>query len=78
MVDASNFKLKLAFYKIGSCQPGPFKGLKFINDVAYEIELPLKSKVHLFFHVSCLNKFIGKIPPQVDVGGSPSMIEGLG
>jgi hypothetical protein len=33
--------------------------------MAYKLELPASSRVHLFFHVSCLNKVINdKIPVQ--------------
>jgi hypothetical protein len=33
--------------------------------MAYKLELPTSSRVHLVFHVSCLNKVIGdKIPVQ--------------
>jgi len=34
--------------------------------MAYKLELPSSSQVHLVFHVSCLNKVIGdKLPVQI-------------
>ena len=44
---------------------GPYKVLQRIENVAYKLELPPDSRVHLVFYVSCLKKVIGnKIPIQ--------------
>jgi hypothetical protein len=44
---------------------GPYKVLQKIGIMAYKLELLVSSRVHLVFHVSCLNKVIGdKIPIQ--------------
>ena len=44
-----------------------------VGEVAYELELPIGSKTHNVFHVSCINKVIGKnilvsytLPPLYD------------
>ena len=41
----------------------PYKVLQNISTMEYKLELPASLRVHLVFHVSCLNMVIGdKIP----------------
>ena len=47
---------------------GPFKILKRVGEVAYKLELPPTSKVHLVFHVSCLRKRLYNQDNVVDSG----------
>lgn len=46
-------KLKSRFY-------GPYKILRRLDEVVYELELPSDSRIRNVFHVSCLKKAIGQ------------------
>ena len=61
-------KLKPQFY-------GPYRVIRCVGEVAYELELPNGRKIHNIFHVSCLKKATGKniaanmdLPPIDDEG----------
>ena len=61
-------KLKPHFY-------GPYKIIRKVGEVAYELELPTESKIHNVFHVSNLKKEVkqpivtySKMPPIDDEG----------
>ena len=53
----------------------PYKVLQNIGSMAYKLELPASSRVHPFFHVSCLKRVISDklivqmILPKLDEEG---------
>ena len=52
--------------KLSPTYYGPYKVLQNIGSMAYKLELPASSWVHLVFHVSCLKKVIDdKLPVQM-------------
>lgn len=68
-------KLKPHFY-------GPYRIKQRIREVAYELNLPEKSKIHNVFHVSCIKKALGQnivpsieLPPLDDEGKLVSVPE---
>ena len=61
-------KLKPRFY-------GPYRVIRRVVQVAYQLELPRGSKIHNIFHVSCLKKELGQqvivtdeLPPMDNEG----------
>ena len=71
-------KLAASSVAAGPCSNkfyGPYKIIRKVGEVAYELEFPENSKVHNVFHVSCLKKKLGPTNhiqielPLVDIEG---------
>jgi hypothetical protein len=46
-------KLKPRFY-------GPYRIMRWVGEVGYELEIPERRNIHNVFHVSCLRKVVGR------------------
>ena len=57
LLSTKNLKLK-NHNKLNNPFCGPFKIVKKISEVAYELQLPTEMKIHPVFHISCLKKYI--------------------
>ena len=50
------------------CFYGPYRFIRKVGEVVYELELPPESKIHNVFHVSSLKNIIGKnISPSIEL-----------
>ena len=61
--------------KLKPCFYGPYRVIRRVGEVAYELELPTGNRIHNIFHVSCLKKALGQqvtateeLPPTDDEG----------
>jgi hypothetical protein len=50
---------RLTIVRIWQPNYGPYTILKRVGQAAYQLAFPNHSKLHIVFHVSCLNKVIG-------------------
>ncbi len=76
-----DIKLRLPSRKLSPRYVGPFKILKQINEVTYQLELPANYRISPSFHVSLLkpvhpnadpNAESQEPPPPLDIDGSPA------
>ncbi|KAI5629605.1 hypothetical protein C0J50_7997 [Silurus asotus] len=61
---------------------GPFRVIRRVNEVSYQLDLPPRYRIHLVFHVSLLKPFrapatpppeVDRDPPLPDILGQPSV-----
>ena len=57
-LEGRNLLLPYGSAKLAPRRHGPFKIIKVISPVAYELELPLQWKIHPVFHASLLTPYI--------------------
>ncbi len=78
-LSARDLKLRLSSRKLSPRYVGPFKIIKQINEVAYQLELPTNYRISPSFHVSLLKLVhLDTDPnaesqePLLDIDGSPA------
>jgi len=73
-----DLKLRLPSKKLSPRYVGPFKILRRINEVTYQLELPANYRISPSFHVSLLKQVLTPILetqellPLLDVDGAPA------
>src|SRR5215212_9625183 len=66
-----NIKTKRPNSKLDFKRLGPFRILKKISNVNFEIKLPTKSKLHLVFHILLLEKAPDYVPKATNTNIQP-------
>lgn len=77
MLEGKNLKTSQQSKKLGPKRFGPFKVIRKVSDLNYELELPSTIKIHPVFHVSLLTKVpTDTIPGRIQPPPPPIIIEG--
>ncbi|KAI5090260.1 hypothetical protein C0J45_20395, partial [Silurus meridionalis] len=73
-----DLRLRLPCRKLSPRFIGPFRVIRRVNEVSYQLDLPPRYRIHPVFYVSLLKPFRAPATPPPEVGGDPPLPDILG